>query len=363
MRIDKRYQVFVSSTYIDLVDERREIMQALLELDCIPSGMELFQAADEDSWSLIQSVIDDCDYYIVVVAGRYGTTHPKTGISYTEMEYRYALEKQVPIISFLHEDISKLSSVLVDSGDDKVKLDEFIKLCQAKQVKYWKNASDLGSVVSRSLVRLTKEKPGIGWVRADTLASDDAREALLRIKEENEKLKSELSNAKSAYQGDITKLAQGSDPIDITWHGRYQEPVAHGYNYNNKASYSINGEITIDALFSRIAPAMVDEITESQLRSRVSVFFSEIFENESVEIEYRKDKNSKVNRFYTVLDDISVTDSSFQLLKVQLMALNLIERGKKRRPPSDKANYWKITDDGERKMMSLLAIKRPDHSE
>ena len=68
---DKRYQVFVSSTYDDLQDERKEVMQALLELDCIPAGMELFPASSEDQWSLIKRVIDDCDYYILIIGGRY----------------------------------------------------------------------------------------------------------------------------------------------------------------------------------------------------------------------------------------------------------------------------------------------------
>ena len=40
--LDKRYQVFVISTYQDLQQERQEVMQALLSLDCIPTGMELF---------------------------------------------------------------------------------------------------------------------------------------------------------------------------------------------------------------------------------------------------------------------------------------------------------------------------------
>jgi len=52
--MDKRYQVFVSSTYADLQEERQEVMQALLELDCIPAGMELFPAANEDQWTLIR---------------------------------------------------------------------------------------------------------------------------------------------------------------------------------------------------------------------------------------------------------------------------------------------------------------------
>ena len=50
--MEKRYQVFVSSTYADLQEERKTVMQALLELDCIPAGMELFPAANEDQWTL-----------------------------------------------------------------------------------------------------------------------------------------------------------------------------------------------------------------------------------------------------------------------------------------------------------------------
>jgi len=89
--MEKRYQVFVSSTYEDLQPERQEVMHVLLELDCIPAGMELFPAANEDQWTLIKEVIDDCDYYIVIIGGRYGSVGTD-GISYTEMEYRYASE-------------------------------------------------------------------------------------------------------------------------------------------------------------------------------------------------------------------------------------------------------------------------------
>lgn len=66
--MDKKYQVFVSSTYEDLQEERQEVMHVLLELDCIPSGMELFPAANDSQWELIKGVIDDCDYYVVMMA-------------------------------------------------------------------------------------------------------------------------------------------------------------------------------------------------------------------------------------------------------------------------------------------------------
>lgn len=45
----KKYQVFVSSTRDDLVDERKSVSQALLESNCIPAGMELFPASNRTS--------------------------------------------------------------------------------------------------------------------------------------------------------------------------------------------------------------------------------------------------------------------------------------------------------------------------
>src|SRR5450755_2715393 len=107
-QLEKRYQVFVSSTYADLEKERQEVMQALLELDCIRAGMELFPAANEDQWTLIKKVIDDCDYYMVIVAGRYGSVGPD-GLRYTELEYRYAAEKEKPILGFVHKEPGSLS--------------------------------------------------------------------------------------------------------------------------------------------------------------------------------------------------------------------------------------------------------------
>lgn len=130
--MERRYQVFVSSTYADLQEERQEVMQALLELDCIPAGMELFPAANEDQWTLIKQVIDDCDYYIVILGGRYGSIGPD-GHSYTEMEYRYALDAGKPVIAFVHKDPGKLpANKCEDSELGKAGLEDFKKLVQEK---------------------------------------------------------------------------------------------------------------------------------------------------------------------------------------------------------------------------------------
>ncbi|KHE93377.1 MAG: DUF4062 domain-containing protein [Candidatus Scalindua rubra] len=106
--MEKRYQVFVSSTFRDLQDERRIVIQTLMEMDCIPSGMEIFPALDQEQWDFIKKVIDDCDYYLLLIGGRYGGLTPE-GISYTEKEYNYALDKGMKIVAFIHKKRENLS--------------------------------------------------------------------------------------------------------------------------------------------------------------------------------------------------------------------------------------------------------------
>src|SRR5437588_12262222 len=97
-----RYQVFISSTFLDLKAQRQAAVQALLELGCIPLGMEIFPAANERQWNYIKRVIAECDYYVVISAGKYGSLGSR-GLSYTEMEYRYARDIGKPLIALLHE--------------------------------------------------------------------------------------------------------------------------------------------------------------------------------------------------------------------------------------------------------------------
>ena len=71
--MEKKYQVFISSTYEDLKEEREQAIKAVLEMGHIPVGMEMFSAADEDQWNLISRQIEASDYYLIIVAHRYGS--------------------------------------------------------------------------------------------------------------------------------------------------------------------------------------------------------------------------------------------------------------------------------------------------
>lgn len=77
---NKKYQVFISSTYSDLIEERRKILDILLAADCIPAGMEAFVATDAEQFEVIKKVIDLCDYYVLIIGKRYGSISPDTSI-------------------------------------------------------------------------------------------------------------------------------------------------------------------------------------------------------------------------------------------------------------------------------------------
>ncbi|RWB23970.1 MAG: DUF4062 domain-containing protein [Mesorhizobium sp.] len=49
--MDVKYQIFVSSTYADLVDERRSVIEAVLNLGHIPVAAEVRSAARDISTS------------------------------------------------------------------------------------------------------------------------------------------------------------------------------------------------------------------------------------------------------------------------------------------------------------------------
>lgn len=206
--MEKRYQVFVSSTYQDLQEERQEVMHALLELDCIPSGMELFPAANDDQWSVIKKVIDDCDYYVLILAGRYGSCG-SDGIGYTEKEYRYALSINKPTIAFLHKEVGAIAASKSEQTDDgKKMLAAFRSLVEKKLCKQWSTPSELGSVVSRSLIQLIKSTPAIGWVRADKIPDEEATLELLRLRKLVEELESKLRRARVTSPSGSERFAQ-----------------------------------------------------------------------------------------------------------------------------------------------------------
>lgn len=329
--MEKKYQVFVSSTYEDLREERKTVIEALLQMNCFPVGMEYFNAADDSQWDVITSLIDECDYYVLIVAGRYGSIEAATGISYTQKEYEYAIKKNIPVISFIHSDIKLLPSGMVDSDPLVVKkLDDFKTEISKKLFQKWDNKDSLASAVVLSLNKLIKTKPRTGWVRYVSLSAE-ANKQILALKEENETLKARLKQVEEEDPKGIEVFQQGEDTVTVSVSYYYG-----GIHYP-KIQLSWNRIVSI------LAPVLVDEASEEKMKS--------VFVNSIREDLLKIDKNYMPNHH-------RIEEDSFQQIKVQLIALRIIEISDRKRTVKDTETYWHLTPYGFRVMMNLKALRR-----
>lgn len=166
-----KYQIFVSSTYEDLKEERKEITQAILESHCIPAGMELFPASNMAQWDVIKKVIDDSDFYLLIIAGKYGTMGKDSSgrsVSYTEMEFDYAISSGKPVLALVYEDIDSLPRSKTETSPKKVRLlKEFRKkVYTGRMIKKWSNKDNLKSAALTAISELKNDTKVPGWVRA-----------------------------------------------------------------------------------------------------------------------------------------------------------------------------------------------------
>lgn len=169
--MDKKYQVFISSTFTDLKRERQKVCDAILTLYQIPIGMEMFSAADEEQWEIIQSHIDDSDFYVLILGNRYGSVIEEgtdAGISYTEKEFNYAVSVGVPVLVFIISDTAPITIDKVERDPNSIeKLKKFKeRVSKGREVVWWENEDELATKVTASLSKQIMKNKRPGWVRA-----------------------------------------------------------------------------------------------------------------------------------------------------------------------------------------------------
>lgn len=218
--MQKKFQVFVSSTYEDLVEERQDTLKSILDLGHIPSGMEGFFAADEDQFEYIKKIIDECDYYVLIIAGRYGSVD-EMGLSYTEKEYDYAVSKGVTVLAFVHNDVGSLPAVKVDREPHTLeRLQAFKKkVTQRRLVSFWKDREQLKANIIISLSKAMTDAPGTGWARGDIVANEDVLAQLNEFRNETERLTKENEQLRNEMRPKIADIAKLNELFPL----RYDE--------------------------------------------------------------------------------------------------------------------------------------------
>ena len=223
----KKYQVFISSTYKDLIEERKKVRDVILSMYHFPIGMEMFNAADEEQWEIIKETIDSSDYYILIIGKRYGSIipdgRPDAGMSYTEKEYHYAVAQGIPVLTFIKRD-SAITADMIDPEPEKLeKLRAFVnEVTKLREADWFENVDELGTKVTLALHKQMDRKKRPGWVRGDGFDVDASLNEMIMLNQqireltkENEKLK-ELSTARKPVLNVSIQFAGTIDePLEV----------------------------------------------------------------------------------------------------------------------------------------------------
>lgn len=170
----RKLQIFVSSTFEDLIEERQAAVAAILKAGHIPAGMELFTSGDKSQMKTIERWIDESDVFMLILGGRYGSIEPITGLSYTELEYDYATAHLKPVFAVVIEEfalearVRSKGSSLLEKASPKELL-EFRKKVLSRTSSFFSDAKDVKLCVHESLSDFAAD-PGLkGWVAADDI--------------------------------------------------------------------------------------------------------------------------------------------------------------------------------------------------
>ena len=266
--MEKKYQVFISSTYADLIEERKRVLDAVLIAKCIPAGMEAFSATDESQFDVIKKVIDLCDYYVLIIARRYGSLFPGQDISYTEKEYEYAMNKGIPVLAFILDEKSADYDNYQQEKDSYLasKLELFKKSVSSNRlVSFWKTKDELfGQVVASLYNAFTKfERPG--WVRGGKFDENDLLSRIQKLRVENEEL-----TAMAKRANDSSNEAQVPTYENIVFPMHFVETV---YIYtSNTRIHTKDMEPTLGQLFKHVSVSITSDCLYRDFEKAVNSF-------------------------------------------------------------------------------------------
>ncbi|WP_235734420.1 hypothetical protein [Nocardioides alcanivorans] len=119
----------------------------------------------------------------------------------------------------------------------------------------------------------------------------------------------------------------------------------------NKERTYYGVEPSWDEVFAALAPSMIDEATEIGLDNTLGTFITEVTR--------AAEKDSETPLGW--ISSAKPEEKAFDDVRVQLLALGLIERSERKRHVNDSNTYWTLTNQGRDHMMRLRAVRKvPD---
>jgi hypothetical protein len=358
-----RYQVFVSSTFRDLQEERQAVLKAILKLNQFPAGMEDFPAANDTAWEMIEKVIKDSDYYILIIGGKYGSIDTVSDISYTEKEYDFAFSQKIPVLAFIHSEPEKIAR---DKTEDNIKirkkLDAFKRKVESRHHRNpWRTVDELRENVSSSLSQSILSNPQKGWVKAGGIERDELLERLANLQKRFDDVVAENNKLKeSAIFFDTGHFLRVDDLIRI----KFKFADAHK-----------EIDLTLNQILLGIGEHLLIQCEIEDVKVYLEAFVLEYFKKSPALIEDKELEFMGIE--YEHLHRVYINEQSSKEIEIQLLALELISvsdlikqysdidlfdiMNRENPIPTTKTKIvktWQLTDKGRKLFLSQKAILR-----
>lgn len=313
-----KYQIFISSTYEDLKPERDQVIKAILEMGHIPVGMEMFSAADDQQWDIIRKQINESDYYVVLVAHRYGSMDGN--VSYTEKEYDYAVTQKLPVLGFiLDPDVEWPADWIENNKDIKKRLDNFRAKVSSRMVSFWKGGDDVYGKCSIALVKAFSAHPREGWVRASLANTAEMSEEITRLSRDNRVLREEVEQRRfSEIEQNVTKVDEIIDAM------RLNDRTLFVWEQGAK-DWGDEIASTLLEIFEAVAPDLLDEASNKTMANSLGLVCGK--------------KMPRSNQF-------AVPNNFIKSYLADFASLDLIGTSTKRHSVNDTKSYWTLTEFG-----------------
>lgn len=217
----KKLQVFISSTYSDLKEERQAAVSAILKAGHIPAGMELFTAGNEPQMDTIKRWIDDSDIYMLILGGRYGSIEKTTALSYTELEYDYAVETEKPFFAVVIDE-NALEAKIKIRGSEVIERDhpKELKLFREKALSkisaFFEDPKDIKLAIHETISDLEAKYDLKGWISGDEITdTKPLLDEIAHLRNENKELTDQLGQQRKRFeQSKLKKYGANEEELE-----------------------------------------------------------------------------------------------------------------------------------------------------
>lgn len=153
-------KVFISSTYMDLVDHRAKVAEAVERLGQQGVRMEVFGARPVEATTASVEEVEESDVFVGIYAHRYGYVPCGASSSITQIEFECARGLEKPIFGFVVDGEHPWLPKFVECEPGRTRLRNFKKTLSKDLVQdIFTTPEDLAFKVAASLGRyLLKEK-------------------------------------------------------------------------------------------------------------------------------------------------------------------------------------------------------------